>query len=57
MKISFDKINQGNFTQIKSSELHETNQRVKVVMKQVVRKFEKNETLSNQQASKLVLNS
>jgi hypothetical protein len=57
VKISFETVNQGNIIEIKSSDIHATNQRVKIAMKQVVRKFEKNDTLSNQQASKLVLNS
>lgn len=56
VKISFETINAGNYTVIDKNDIAATNQRVKEVMKDVVRKYEKNATISKQNASKLVLN-
>ena len=56
VKISFRSVNDGKFTTIARSEIAETNLRVKEAMKEVVREYEKNETLSQQHAALLVLN-
>lgn len=56
IKISFNTVNNGEFTIIAKSEIAETNKRVKVAMKEVVRVFEKNESHSQKQAARLVLN-
>lgn len=56
VKITFDTVNDGKYTIINKSAIAETNQRVKVAMKDVVRSFEKKETQSQQQAATLVLN-
>ncbi len=56
VKISFATVNEGKYTIIEKSAIAETNERVKVAMKDVVRSFEKKETQSHQQASMLVLN-
>jgi hypothetical protein len=56
VKISFQTVNEGKYTVIKSSAIAETNIRVKSVMKEVVRDYEKKETESQQRAALLVLN-
>lgn len=56
VKISFQTVNDGKYTVIKNSAIAETNQRVKVAMKEVVRVYEKKETESQQRAALLVLN-
>ncbi|WP_292946932.1 hypothetical protein [Olleya sp. UBA1516] len=55
-KISFSTVNEGKFTPISKVHIAQTNQRVKVAMKDVVRVYEKKETQSHQQAAMLVLN-
>jgi hypothetical protein len=54
--VSFDTVNNGNFTVIKNSDIAGTNRRVKAVMKNVVRDYKKKEILSHQSAALLVLN-
>lgn len=56
VKISNDTFNQGKITVISRSEISETNKRVKEEMRDVVRDYEKKETLSEKEAAKLVLN-
>jgi hypothetical protein len=56
IKISFSEINSGRFTVQSKSELADSNKRIKEEMKGVVREYEKNETISKKEASKLVLN-
>ena len=57
IKISFNTINDHNHTIINKDNISLTNQRVKEVMKKVIRDFEKKETESKQRAALLVLNS
>jgi hypothetical protein len=56
IKISFASSNQGKIVTIQRSEIAKTNERVKEAMKTIVRDFDKKETLSQRQASELVLN-
>lgn len=56
VKITFNSLNEGKYTVIGKNAIAETNQRIKVEMKTVVRSFDKKETLSQQEASTLVLN-
>lgn len=56
IKISFATSNQGKIVTIKRSDIAKTNERVKEAMKTIVRDFDKKETLSQRQASELVLN-
>ena len=56
IKISFATSNQGKIVTIQRSEIAKTNERVKEAMKTIVRDFDKKETLSQRQASELVLN-
>ena len=55
-KITFSSINDGKYTVISKGDIAMTNQRVKTAMKDVVRTYEKKESISQQQAAKLVLN-
>jgi len=57
IKISFNTLNDTNLTIIKKDNISLTNQRIKEVMKKVIRDFEKKETESKQRAALLVLNS
>jgi len=56
VKISFKTVNAENYTIIKKSEIAQSNSRIKVVMKEIVREYEKKEIRSQQQAALLVLN-
>ncbi len=56
VKVSFETVNEGKYSIIRNSAIAETNQRVKAVMKDVVRDYEKKETKSQQSAALLVLN-
>lgn len=55
-KITFESVNEGNYTTISRKDIFEANHRVKVAMKEVVRDYDKKETQSRQQAAMLVLN-
>ncbi len=57
VKISFQQVNLGKLSPISDSVIDESNNRIKKVMKGVVREYEKNETLSKQHAALVVLNS
>jgi hypothetical protein len=55
-KISFSTVNEGKYTVISRSDISEVNRRVKDEMKVIVREFERNESISQKDAAKLVLN-
>ncbi|MCB9231884.1 MAG: hypothetical protein H6581_09490 [Bacteroidia bacterium] len=56
-KITFETVNEGNYTLIDHTQIAQVNTRVKSVMKDVVKKYEKNQVKSRIQAQKLILNS
>lgn len=56
IKISFSSVNEGKYTVISHSDISEVNRQVKDEMKEVVREYEKKESTSQKDASKLVLN-
>lgn len=56
IKISFSSVNEGKYTVISRSDISEVNRRVKDEMKTIVKEFERNESISQKDAAKLVLN-
>jgi hypothetical protein len=56
VKISFGTVNEGKYTVIDKGSIAETNGRVKVAMKDVVRKYDEMEIKSREDAALLVLN-
>ena len=56
IKLSFSSVNEGKYTVISHSDISEVNRQVKDEMKEVVREYEKKESTSQKDASKLVLN-
>lgn len=56
IKISFGEVNEGRYTVISRDETSRTNERVKREMGNVVKEYEKKDSISHRNASKLVLN-
>lgn len=52
VKITFERINEGNYTIIDSKEIFHINQRIKKEMEPIIRDFERKEFESWSQASK-----
>lgn len=57
VKVSFQTVNENNYTPINQDKINKSNKRVKTAMKHVVKTYKNNEVKSKQQAAMLVLNS